>query len=270
MNLPDNFNHEEINLHRAVQLISLTGVNLITALPDDSQNTTVWDDKSSTILGRSFELNQNTYQMGIRLTPFELVLLNKNLETVNSIDIGGMDQPALYSIWEDWLNNLGVKGELVTKLHYDLPKNEHYRSNQFDGVTTEFAKAWSELRYFANNAMENLNKLAGITSEINIWPHHFDTGVYYPITEASGEVTQSIGAGLGIADSMISEPYFYIYGWTKEGLIDYTKAPKLTKGKWLTKSWQGAILKVSDAASLESINTFFKTSYQFLIKDLKK
>ncbi len=270
MYLPTNFNQEEINVHRAVQLLSLTGVNLIKSLPDDSQNTAVWDKKSSTILGRSFELNQTTYQLGIRLTPFELVLLDNNLETVKSIDIGGLDQPALYSIWEDWLTNLGFKGELVTKVHYDLPENKHYTSNQFDGVTTEFAKAWSELRTMANSSMESLNKLSGITSEINIWPHHFDTGVYYAITLINGETTQSIGAGLAIADDMINEPYFYLYGWTKEGKIEYNDAPDLASGNWLTEGWQGAVLKASDFNTLEEVNSFFESSYKFLLSQLKK
>lgn len=270
MNIPDNYNYEEINLHRASQLISLTGVNMIDSLPDDSQNTAVWDESTHTILGRQFVLNQNTCQIGISLAPLELVLLNDRGNTVNSIDIGGLDQPALYSIWANWLSNLGFKGELVTKLHYDLPDNEHYSSNQFDGITKEFAQAWIELRTIANNAMSHLNMLSAIKSEINIWPHHFDTGVYYPVSEKNGETVQSIGAGFGIADSLVNEPYFYIYGWTKEGSIDYTKAPQLGGGKWLSETWQGAVLKASEASSLESINAFFGSSYKFLVKELKK
>jgi len=270
MNIPDNYNYEEINLHRAVQLISLTGVNIIDPIPDDSQNTAVWDANTHTILGRKFVLNRNTYQIGIRLTPFELVLLDDKANTVNSIDIGGLDQSALYSIWEDWLISLGSRREIVTKLHYDLPENEHYTSNQFGGITKEFAQAWAELRTIANKAMGSLNILSGINSEINIWPHHFDTGVFYPISEENGETTQSIGAGFGIADSLVNEPYFYIYGWTKEGSIDYTKAPQLNNGTWLTETWQGAVLKASDASSLESVHAFFELSYKFLVRELKK
>lgn len=270
MNLPANFSKEEINLHRAIQLLSLTGVNLLPALPDDSQNTAVWDESINTILGRSFDLSNTSYQLGIRLTPFELVLLDTKLNTINSIDIGGLDQPALYSIWEDWLANLGFEGDLVTKLHYELPQNDLYKSNQFDGVTVEFAKTWSRLRAFANKAMGNLNQLSGITSEINIWPHHFDTGVYYSITKVNNETTQSIGAGLAIADSMINEPYFYLYGWTKEGKIDYIDTPDLASGNWLTEGWQGAVLKASEINTLEDINSFFESSYKFLLAQLKE
>jgi hypothetical protein len=269
MHLPDNFNQEEITLHRAVQLISLTGVNLLDTLPDDSQNTAVWDKESSAILGRSFDLNNTYYRIGIRLTPFELVLIDSNSNLVNSMEIGGLDKSALYSIWADWINSLGFHGELKTKLHYDLPENEHYRSNQFDGLTIEFANTWYELRSVANVALEQLNKVSGINSEINIWPHHFDTGVYYSISEKNGETVQSIGAGLGIADSLINEPYLYLYGWTKEGSIDYGNVPKIENGVWLTEGWQGAVLKISDANTIEGINDFFKFSYQFIYNQLK-
>jgi len=220
MNLPSNFNIEEINLHTAVQILSLTGVNLITPLPDDSQNTQVWDPTSEMILGRIFTLNNTNYRIGIGLSPFNLSLLNEELTIIESINIGGLDQPALYSIWANWIANLGFDGELITKLHYDLPENEHYLANQFNGISDEFKNNWIQLRTMANQAMKGLNKLNSIQSEINIWPHHFDTGVYYPISKVNGETIQSIGAGLAVADALIAEPYFYMYGWTKDGTIE--------------------------------------------------
>lgn len=270
MNLADNFNQEEINLHRAVQLISLTGVNLLEALPDDSQNTQIWNSRAKMILGREFITEKGNYRMAISLSPFSLQLVDVNLKIIESINIGGIDQPALYSIWGDWIANLGVTKELTTKLHYELPENELYSSNLFNGLTTEFSQTWSSLRTMANKAMEVLNLLSGITSEINIWPHHFDTGVYYLITEQNKETTQSIGAGLAMADSLISEPYFYIYGWTKEGKINYDKAPNLDRGEWLTEGWQGAVLKASDTINVEGANSFFDSSYQFLLDQLKQ
>lgn len=269
MKLPENFNVEEINVHRAVQLLSLTGVNLIPPLPDDSQNTQVWDSESEMILGRTFTIDGKNYKMGIKLIPFGLSLLSENLQILQSIDIGGLDQPALYSIWADWIANLGLKKDLITTLHYELPENEHYKTNNFNGVTNEFSTAWTGLRTMANQAMSALNQLSGITSEINIWPHHFDTGVYYSITEANGESIQAIGGGLAIADSMIDEPYFYLYGWAKEGTIDYSSAPSNTSGQWLTEGWQGAVLRASDISNIEDTNAFFKEAYEFLFNQLK-
>ncbi len=269
MNLPTDYNLEEINLHRAVQLLSLTGVNLIPSLPDDSQNTQVWDPSSEMILGRLFAIDGKNYKMGINLSPFSLSLLSEDLQVLQSIDIGGLDQPALYSIWADWIANLGYRNELVTKLHYELPENAHYKINNFNGLTNEFNTAWKELRTMANLAMIALNQISGNTSEINVWPHHFDTGVYYSITEAKGETTQSIGAGLAIADSMINEPYFYVYGWTKDGSIDYSAAPSNTNGQWITEGWQGAVLKASDVSNIEETNAFFKEAYDFLLNQLK-
>lgn len=270
MKLPSNFNIEEITLHRVVQLLSLTGVNLLEPLPDDSQNTQVWDSTSEMILGRIFDINNINYRMGIGLSPFSLHLLNEQLKTQKSINITGLDKPALYSIWADWITNLGFEGKLITKLHYDLPENEHYSSNQFSEISKEFKSTWIQLRTIANQAMEKLNRLSGITSEINIWPHHFDTGVYYPITKEDGQTTQSIGAGLAMADSKINEPYFYIYGWTKKGAIDYSSAPSNDHGQWTTKGWQGAVLRASEINNLDETNTFFISSFKFLLNQLLK
>lgn len=269
MNLSADFNKEEINLHRAIQLLSLTGVNVQKPLPDDSQNTSIWNEKTNTILGRVFELNQNKYQLGIRFNPFELVLLDGNSSVVEFIDIGGLDKPALYSIWEDWLGKIGFKGNLITTLHYDLPENDAYHRNNFDGLTQEFVKSWTKLRSLANHTMDQLNSVSGIKSEINIWPHHFDTGVFYSIKEVNDETTQAIGAGLAIADSMVNEPYFYLYGWSKDGDLDYHNTPKLPIGEWLTGEWQGAVLKASEITSENETNEFFETSYNFIHNQLK-
>ena len=118
--------------------------------------------------------------------------------------------------------------------------------------------------------MENLNKQSGIPSEINIWPHHFDTGVFYPVTVVNNETTQSIGAGFAMADTMINEPYFYLYGWTKDGKIEYKEATDLEAGKWLTEGWQGAVLRTSEFNTIKEVNSFFEASYQFLINQLKQ
>lgn len=270
MQIPNDYNQQEINLHRAAQLISLTGVNLQNHLPDDSHTTMVWNTEAKLLLGRSFELNNKRYCVGIRLYPFELALFDENLSAVQAIEIGGIDKPALYSIWEDWLRNMGFKGELINKVHYELPQTPGYHAMRLQGLENEFADAWSNLRSLANNVMESLNIVSGTESEVNIWPHHFDTGVYYPIATQNDETIQSIGAGLAIADSMIREPYFYIYGWTKEGVIEYKNAPKLEAGQWLTKEWQGAVLKASDITDQKQVSHFLKQAFDFLKAELVK
>jgi hypothetical protein len=100
------------------------------------------------------------------------------------------------------------------------------------------------------------------SSPINIWPHHFDTGTYHPLSE-----TGSIGTGFAVADTIVNEPYFYIYGWAKDKTIDYASAPDLPFGEWKTGSWKGAIMPLSTVTRLpnlkDDLKIFFASTSEF-------
>lgn len=265
MRISNTYNQEEVTLHKITQLIALSGINFLDPLPDDSQNTAAWDDANKQIKGRIFELKGVNYFLAITLTPFEVVLLNEENMKLQSWAPSGETMLKAIETWQKWMTDLGASNNLNTKLHYQLPENELYNfESKLALLSDEFTAQWAEARKLANEAMQQLNKISEVGSEINIWPHHFDTGVYYPLTQINSETTQSIGAGLAIADSMINEPYFYIYGWSKKGGIDYTVAPKLIRGHWITDGWEGAVLPLSDVTGQNGINSFFESSYTFL------
>src|SRR5690606_19156685 len=101
----------------------------------------------------------------------------------------------------------GFTGELNLKLHYDLPKNELYKFDAFSKPNEAILKLWAKNRTIANGALQALTEAVNSKSDINIWPHHFDTGTYYEIHETDGATDRSIGAGFNPADDMVSEPY---------------------------------------------------------------
>jgi hypothetical protein len=261
----DDFNRQEIILHQAAQLIALTGINLLEPLPDDSQNTLIYEADRKLLLGREFQLAGKSYSIGIKPAAFELVLYHDRHE-IKTLQLAELEKQAVLATWADWLKDLGVTTGLTTQLHYQLPVNENYAAANYGPLADEFIDQWLNLRSLANSALANLNKLTQIESEINIWPHHFDTGVYYPWRTADDEVVASVGAGLAIADSMISEPYFYIYGYKKNTDLDFAEAPGVNPGKWLTEGWKGAVLPVTELSELESsvqVDAFFKRSFEF-------
>ena len=55
-----------------------------------------------------------------------------------------------------------------------------------------------------------------MNSEVRIWPHHFDTGIYLEVNSKLG-----IGFGWAMADKMIDQPYFYFtpYGLNGHKLL---------------------------------------------------
>ena len=267
----EKFNEQEIILHQAAQLIALTGINLLPSLPDDSQNTLVYNAEDQLLIGRRFTLSGHIFSIGIQLDPFNLVLLGEHGKVLNTMNLANCEKSTAIATWSGWLTDLGADADLTTQLHYELPANESYSSENYGVLTAEFVELWHKMRSQGNNALNNLNKLTGIESEVNIWPHHFDTGTYYPLRTVEGEVVASVGAGLAIADSMIAEPYFYIYGYKKNVDINYADVPELVVGKWLTDGWKGAVLPFSELSDIEAssqIDAFFKRSYDFLVAQL--
>ena len=264
-----SFNRLESSLHYACQFIALTGLNVQVPLPDDYQNTMVYHEEKPLILGRIFSLSNKQYQIGVSLKPFELFLLDANGKTVSSFGLVGVAWHKVFQVWSSWLLELGYSGQVHGKMNYELP---HYsESAVFETLTDDFVNNWHIIRSLANVVLSKLNKLADVESEINIWPHHFDTGVYYALQTISEEVTASIGAGLAIADKMINEPYYYLYGYTRDAAIDFNSVPDLTIGSWLTDDWKGAVLPISSLKNgncEDQVNEFYKQSYCFIASQI--
>ena len=79
-------------------------------------------------------------------------------------------------------------------------------------------------------------------SEIRIWPHHFDTGIYTMVSDNLG-----LGFGLAMKDALLGEAYFYISGYGAESPLEYQNLPNLSAGRWESgEQWKGAVLPLSD------------------------
>jgi hypothetical protein len=126
-------------------------------------------------------------------------------------------------------------------------------------------KTWGEWRQLAQTVLATLNESSGQTSEVRIWPHHFDTGVYYSFPGEMGTEQAALWAGYTIADAVNDEPYFYLSGYASRQPIDFAATQPLTTGKWLnTPSWQGAILPVSLVTDNEQVTAFLGESYAWI------
>lgn len=257
------YNQAEISIHRVSQILALTGVNLVDKKTDDSHTNLAWETARSAIVGRYFQLSNQTMRLIFLLKEKELAFETEKGQLVASISLDYSDHESLMMWWKMQLQELGVREELVDTVHYDLPDTEDYKTVEIADFDS-FLKPWITLRVQANQVFEQLNKAKNISSEIRIWPHHFDTGVYYPIKADS----HAIGAGMAMADTLQPEPYYYMYGWVKNREIDFNQVPDLDKGQWLIDGdWKGAVLPVSELKNLENlqeVNKFFNQAFDFL------
>lgn len=260
----------EAQIHVAAQLICLTGKNLLKKQADDSHTTAWWNIEKQWLIGREFELGGVRHAVYIDPINFSLGLLQNN-QVAEHISLDGHSYAHIIYQWKDWLQKAGYKHPLNLQLHYKLPDNNDYQFEAFEKPSSKILNQWAANRTLASKALKNLTNSISASSEILVWPHHFDTGTYYQLHKTNGTTDRAIGAGFNPADNMVSKPYCYIYAWSKDVNIDYTHIPNLENGKWiLTDEWKGAVLPLTESQNLTTVDIFFKATAAFLQEQLKQ
>ena len=267
MNLQDYIT-AEAQLHVASQMISLTGKNLVQKQSDDSHTTAIWDSERQLIIGRNFDLNGNSFSIFIDPIEFALGIMKNGSET-ERVSLNGLTYMQTVEPWKKWLWEAGFKEGLDLSLHYELPSSDLYRFDSFSKPSGDILALWCKNRTMANEVFSSLTKMVDSGSDINIWPHHFDSGVYYELHKTEGVTDRSIGAGFNPADGMVDQPYFYIYGWYKDSKIDYSDKPDLSNGKWILNNWEGAVLPISKVDGYETVEQFYQATSTYLKNKLK-
>lgn len=103
---------------------------------------------------------------------------------------------------------------------FTIPKHQLNEGSSFTKPPRKILEEWTRYLCNAQLVLDAIKSQYAWASEVRVWPHHFDTGLYIPVSkDESGNDIQSIGLGLAIADAYVSEPYFYINHWSKEGLL---------------------------------------------------
>ncbi len=259
--LTNHLNEADRMLHSLAQLIALTGTNLLPAQADDSQANIDWNADRHRLEGRAFAHNGQHLRLVIDLPTFSLRFLDENDRPVTSFMAEGKTPDEAAAWWQTVLHEWGF--DTTKPLSYQLetapvpPGTPYVRPA---GLTE-----WANWRTVAHQQLITLNERSGRMSDIRIWPHHFDTGVYYVIPDEAGQEKAAIWAGYAIADVVSVEPYFYLSGYNSRQPIDFSTATALTSGTWLNRpDWQGAYLPVSDATDPGQIIPFYGESYAWM------
>ncbi|CAZ97960.1 hypothetical protein [Zobellia galactanivorans] len=240
-------------MHLAAQYLAAAGISFVEKKADDSHTNLGWSiDKQGlethplSIDGDVLALNYNTFS------------LEWNSPKNNaSFALDGKTHEQVL----EWLTNsadafLGKK--YTYDFHYDLPYSID------DSFTFKLdahkLKELTGLRTLAQSSLEKTLEANGLSSDIRIWPHHFDSGAYVIISD-----DLSIGFGLAVPDTMINEHYFYISGYKGHDGIETSNFTSLSMGEWKNEGFKGAVLpatKINEAQVVhfftEAINTYKK------------
>ena len=262
----EQLNEADRTLHSLAQLIALTGTNRLPAQSDDSQANIGWNKDRQRLEGRAFAHGEQLLRLVIDLPTFSLHFLDENDQPAASLMVEGKTPSDAGTWWRTLLQHWGF--DTTKPVNYQLDAPPIPMETAY--VRPAGLRDWANWRTVANEQLAILNAHNGRASDIRIWPHHFDTGVYYSISDESGAEQAAIWAGYSIADAVCAEPYFYLAGYNSRSPIDFGAATGLTVGQWLnTPDWQGACLPVSNAVEPEQITRFFGDSYAWVAAQVR-
>jgi hypothetical protein len=264
-NLPpfekDTFNRNETLIHHVSQFLAMAGKNYLPDEPDDSNTNLGLED--GRITSRVIQADE-PFQVAIELRQWLLCIINITGGIVTSIAITGKTRSELFHWLKNKFNERGLDGDQLKYIdHYEIPGYPTEDQQPHESIDNDAAELWTLMRNNAVVLMNELNDLINIQSEIRIWPHHFDTGVYYPLSD-----DKAIGAGWAMADGLVDNPYLYIYGWKKDEQLDYSGIPSTTIGSWIIREgWEGFTISAEQIAAstnqYEDIIDSIKTSLKF-------
>lgn len=247
-------------IHQLSQIIAKVNRTFVLEKNDDSHTNLLFDPIRSRIYGRWFEAEKGRIVLALNLKESTFEWIDDFYNVLSSTSIVGQTQSKLEDILIDKLSLISnKKTSFSAPLHFEIPEysflNQPYQA--FDEVKIN---EWVHYRSIANGACHQFADLFLSDEKARIWPHHFDTGVYFQATPQIG-----LGFGLAMQDDLVGEAYFYLAGYPlKNNTISYIQTNKLSFGHWKKGEWKGAVLRISEASE-ETLPIFLKEASQWFI-----
>ena len=261
--------------HHAAQYIALVGRHLIPQKSDDSNTNMEFVPEKGMLIGNPLS---NGMKVGLQLSNLELTVLDAKNNTLETISFDGKSKKQAFAELKSTLSSLRIDTSNFTdQLHYEIPTHPLDNGALF---SVQNEKYFIENLNYRHNARLVLTEIAANIDNaeaVKIWPHHFDTGSFISFSKnEKGEVSQTIGLGFAIPDSMVDEPYYYLSFWSEEQKEKPNAFSPLKNGKWMVPTWNGAVLPLSDILNKKSateqyntVETFFTETIDIVVNYLK-
>ncbi|WP_405413854.1 hypothetical protein [Maribacter sp. Asnod1-A12] len=240
-------------MHLAAQYLAAAGISFVGKKADDSHTNLGWSTEKQRL--ETHPLSKEGDVLSLNYNTFSLEWNSPKNNASFALD-GKTHQQVL-----EWLTNstdtfLGKK--YTYGFHYELP---YSIDDSFTFILeASKLKELADLRSLTQSGLERTLEVNGLSSDIRIWPHHFDSGAYVIISN-----DLSIGFGLAVPDTMINEHYFYISGYKGHSGLDTSKFDSLSLGEWKNDGFKGAVLPATKIDKeqvvqffTEAINTYKK------------
>lgn len=235
-------------LHVISQYLAAIGINYSDKKPDDSHTSAGWNEETSSFISREIP---SSAKLIFNLPDFTLEWVGKRSDRFS---LNRKTHANVVSWISEKAEERGLR-PFEFKLHYELDSGSISDDHVHEMPDRDDLLAHASLRTVSQSACRKALRTIGKTSEIRVWPHHFDTGAFFKTDSGIG-----IGFGMAIPDSMIDDYYLYTYGW-KDARVEVDEMKPLVKGEWRTGKFKGATLAMTgeQQSDLE----------QFLVESIK-
>lgn len=253
-------NKTQNKLHHLSLFLAAFGNSYLPKAEDDSQSNLEWSIKKAAIISREVK---GTH---LELSFESLVLRLVSLNGIEEIDILGLQHHDI----DTWLReNLSQTQLEEHSFNYNLGFSLDTDSDTFTDLDKASEESILQLIRHRNLCQQTLELISNNfenTTEIRIWPHHFDTGMLIDLSHQK-DMSKGLGLGYAIADTVSDVPYFYTYGWG-DNTINYNELSSLKYGSWLSKEWKGGLLPANHSVDLKTLEKFYQEASTILTNKL--
>ncbi|KXX69525.1 hypothetical protein [Flammeovirga sp. SJP92] len=256
------YNEVDQKLHQLSQIIAKFNRSFVSQKADDSHTNLQYDVIGERIVGRWITTREDAVIIGLDLHSLSFKVYTKKWKVIFEVPVLGKKQNEIENSFLPFCEEHNFDFDAFkAPLHFDITPYS-FLNQKYDSLSTEGISLWKKWRTTAFEMSAQFLEHLQLNSEIRVWPHHFDTGIYIEISDQLG-----VGFGLAMKDDVCEAPYFYCSAYGLKGLnIDYDTLPPLQKGRWKNLSkWKGAVLEI-DVISKEEISLFIKNVNQIYLK----
>lgn len=261
--------------HQAAQFIALVGKHLVPNIADDSNTNMDFVFKDNLLRGNVLP---DGFRVTLGLTDLRLRILDQENNTKKEISLVGKTKVVAFEELKQSLSDLGVDvTNFINELHYEIPTHSLDKGAVFSLKNESSFIENTNYRHNAELVLQEIAKPFEQAEAVKIWPHHFDTGSFIPVAKnEKGELSQSIGMGWAMPDTMVDEPYYYLSFWSEKPMDNSDNLAALPAGQWMMPNWNGAVLKQSEIMQqktaeeqFEIVKSYFKQGIDMVFKHLK-
>lgn len=264
------YNNIDRQLHWLSQVIAKVNKAFVTKKADDSHTNLFYDPVGDKLTGRWIESPEEEILLSLNLDTMQFEWLDRALKPLQAFSIFDKSMQQLEKDAAHYPAKFGMEtGAISQPLHFEIPDYGIKNITEKD-ISAERLATWKLYRQLANDTCYAILGYLQSQSEVRIWPHHFDTGIYAQLTDKLG-----IGFGLAMKDEMAEDAYFYLSGYKSSGSLNYVDLPGLSRGHWETGSWKGAILRLNEIPGNSTeqagriVRDYIKESVNWFLKQNK-